>query len=316
MRSFTVSAFTSLIIALIILTSFSIRSHAESASFVRSRFELIDINGEKVPVQGDVVYPDFVPQPQSRKYVNLSDEWQILYDKEGSNIIVNGIRISLAERTPEVISILTNDMHRKLNANGWLRISAPSSNNARNTPYSGYQGVTWYRRVFNLSKDDIEGKNVFIVFHGVNYIADVWINKEYAGFHEGGFTPFVLNITRLVKAGRNEVVVRVDNIPWDSDDAIYAPIVPYKKCDWWNYGGIYRDVYIEIVNRTYIARVDVTPYRESNWFWSAKVRVVTVSDRSVNAELNICIYRASFTEEALTEWSVSVSYTHLTLPTN
>lgn len=72
-------------------------------------------------------------------------------------------------------------------------------------------------------------------FGGANYEARVWLNGVELGVHEGGFTPFAFEITGRVRSGGNDLIVKVDNRR--RPDA-----VPTQNSDWWNYGGLTRDV--------------------------------------------------------------------------
>jgi len=234
-----------------------------------------------------VPYPAFMLQP-SRMYLNLSGEWLVYYDDAGNSVKINGVRLSLAERTPETVKALNDELSRVLSKGLWIKAYVPSSNNVRGGFRQGYQGVVWYRKQFYLTLPN-EGFTATLVFHGVNYIADVWLNGVYLGYHEGGFTPFVFDITDLLKDGLNELVVRVDNPPWDSEDVRYL-IVPYKRCDWWNYGGIYRDVYIEIAPPIRVVRADVTINRSDD-MWRAYVTIAVDNrfDAQRVADLEVCI---------------------------
>ena len=58
-------------------------------------------------------------------------------------------------------------------------------------------------------------------FYAVNYVADVWLNDFYLGYHEGGYTPFSFDVfTALNYGGHNVLVVRVDNPMWNSRNDI------------------------------------------------------------------------------------------------
>jgi beta-mannosidase len=72
------------------------------------------------------------------------------------------------------------------------------------------QGAAWYRRRFDVPAD-MGGKLLRLVFDGVDYAADVWLNGHYVGFHEGYFQRFDFDITALVQPGGNTLVVRVDS---------------------------------------------------------------------------------------------------------
>lgn len=96
-----------------------------------------------------------------------------------------------------------------------------------------YEGTVWYKKSFDYKLD--ENKRLFVYFGAVNYKADVYLNGTKLGVHEGGFTPFNFEITSTVKPQGNYLVVKVDN-------KRRIDAVPTVNTDWWNYGGITRDV--------------------------------------------------------------------------
>lgn len=96
-----------------------------------------------------------------------------------------------------------------------------------------YEGSIWYKRDFTYTKKS--DTKLYLYFGAVNYIANVYLNGEPLGVHEGGFTPFHFDITDKVKEGNNFVVLRVNNVRKPEG-------VPTVNSDWWNYGGITRDV--------------------------------------------------------------------------
>ena len=105
------------------------------------------------------------------------------------------------------------------------------------------KGLIWYKKDFALQKKP--GKRYFIHFGAVNYKATVYLNGTKCGDHEGGFTPFNFEITGQVKTGNNFIIVAVENKR--SPDAI-----PAMNYDWWNYGGITRDVNLVELPETFI----------------------------------------------------------------
>ncbi|MEM2678061.1 MAG: glycoside hydrolase family 2 TIM barrel-domain containing protein [Thermofilaceae archaeon] len=287
-----------LLLALLLIALLASPAVAYSRPLAPATLQLVEVDGVLVPLQNGVVYPTFAFQP-SRRYIDLGGEWEILYDEEGGEAKFGGVRLSLAPRTGEVLQLLEQQMRAALARGGWMRTRVPSCNNARGSAKEGYQGVTWYRRVFEVTDGQLEGRaRVFLVFHGVNYLADVWLNGVYLGYHEGGFTPFLFDATRALKPGLNELVVRVDNVPWGSPDSRFLA-VPYAKCDWWNYGGIYREVYLEIVNSTYIARLDLIAERGSGW--TLRARATIVSNGARRAMLKLALYPANAAGRL--EWS-------------
>ncbi len=106
-----------------------------------------------------------------------------------------------------------------------------------------YEGTIWYKKSFPYTKK--KNTRQFLHFGAVNYIAEVYLNGQKLGVHEGGFTPFYFEITDILKEKDNFVVVKVDNTR-------FKEAVPTTNTDWWNYGGITRDVQIVEVPHNYI----------------------------------------------------------------
>ena len=73
------------------------------------------------------------------------------------------------------------------------------------------RAVTYYYKEIELSADDFAKGNLFICFKGVDYKASVFINGSFCGTHEGFFAPFEFEISRLSKAGKNRILVKVEN---------------------------------------------------------------------------------------------------------
>jgi beta-glucuronidase len=106
-----------------------------------------------------------------------------------------------------------------------------------------YEGTVWLKRTFDYHPE--EGRRTLLYFGAVNYDTHVYVNGRKAGHHIGGFTPFNYDVTDLLREGSNTVIVKVDN-------KRHAEDVPTQIFDWWNYGGITRDVMLVSVEPTYI----------------------------------------------------------------
>jgi len=115
-----------------------------------------------------------------------------------------------------------------------LRLDVPGDFNSQQPELKYYEGYVWYQRFFDAKKEN--GKKNFLYFAGVSYMADIWLNGKKVGSHEGGFTPFQFDISSLIKEGQNDLVIRVNNIR-------EVDRIPAMNFDWWNYGGILRDVF-------------------------------------------------------------------------
>ena len=106
-----------------------------------------------------------------------------------------------------------------------------------------YQGLMWYQRTF-ASPARREGR-YFLRFGGANYATRVYLNGQEVGRHEGGFTPFAFEVTKLLRDGANQITVGVDSQATDAT-------VPPPVTDWENYGGITRAIRLIAVPDTYV----------------------------------------------------------------
>ena len=126
--------------------------------------------------------------------------------------------------------------------------------------YTDYIPSVWYRRTFELTEDEISGR-VLLHFGALDDTATVWVNGEEAGRHRGGYTPFTLDVTKLVKQGENVLTVH-------ADDNVKDPLQPSGKqsARYDNYGcyytrstGIWQTVWLEFVPESYIKTVKIIP---------------------------------------------------------
>lgn len=160
-----------------------------------------------------------------------------------------------------------------------------------------YEDGVWYRRTFSVD-DSWRGKQTQLVFLAVNYVADVWVNGTWAGYHEGGYTPFALDVTDLLSYGStisNTIAVRVDNPPWDSR----TDTVPAVKSDWQNYTGIIQEVYLKQLPLQHIARADVRPLdTDGNLFIKTVIHNADRTPQRLTAEVKV--FTANVTDTNIT----------------
>jgi beta-glucuronidase len=145
------------------------------------------------------------------------------------------------------------------------KIEVPGDWNSQDRQFLYYEGTVWYQR--NFDKPPITaGEDVYLYFGAVNYEAHVYLNGKKLGMHKGGFTAFNFKIpVGLLKDKDNFLVVRVDN-------RRHADEVPTLNTDWWNYGGITRDVKLVVVPQQFIqqynlqldAKQDITSAKKKN----------------------------------------------------
>lgn len=109
--------------------------------------------------------------------------------------------------------------------------------------YHYYEGSAWYAREFTYLPHET-GERVFLRVGAANYDTKVFVNREFLGNHLGGSTPFCVELTGKLRRG-NIIQFCVDNTRT-------ADRVPMRNTDWFNYGGIYRDVDIYRVKPAFI----------------------------------------------------------------
>jgi len=119
----------------------------------------------------------------------------------------------------------------------------PSDWNTRDERLFFYEGTVWFKKSFQTVPT--QEYRTLLYFGAVNYDCHVWVNSKKAGHHIGGFTPFNYDISDLLKEGENTIIVKVDN-------KRHAEDVPTLIFDWWNYGGITRDVKLVKVTPVYL----------------------------------------------------------------
>jgi beta-glucuronidase len=155
-------------------------------------------------------------------------------------ISLNGIWNFLADLDPKYHCSLVNHSYTmpETNRRHWLKVPVPGVWQKYGERYDIYEGVCWFHRTFTLEKM-AEDAVVKLCFGAVNYQCDVFINGQALGSHETGYTRFSFDISKYLQAGENHLAVRVDN---------RATSTKWPPCfGYFNYGGIHREVTLEIM---------------------------------------------------------------------
>ena len=105
-----------------------------------------------------------------------------------------------------------------------------------------YEGSMIFTRVFHFQKE--KNEKIFLRFGAVNYVCRVFLNRKYLGMHRGGSTPFCFDVTDILRE-ENRVIIQADN-PRRPEQ------VPTENTDWFNYGGVYRDIELIRVPKNHI----------------------------------------------------------------
>jgi beta-glucuronidase len=112
-------------------------------------------------------------------------------------------------------------------------LKVPGDWNSQRDSLFFYEGTVWYEKDFTYHPK--LHTRTFLHVGAANYISHAWVNGREACDHEGGFNSFDCEVTSLLHAGNNFVVIYVNNRRTRDG-------VPTLNTDWWNYGGLTRDV--------------------------------------------------------------------------
>ena len=181
---------------------------------------------------------------------------------------------------------------------GYERVSVPHANII--TPHETFDPdlfrfVSWYRKHFRPD-EGFRGKQVLIDFQGVMTVADVYLNGRLLGHHEGGYTPFAIDLTPALQFGaENVLAVRVDS----REQKQVPPEGADKMFGYYLFGGIQRDVVLRVVDplhieRVYYTTVKIGPQVEEE----AQVTVTNTRSASMNGTLALHLLDSQGSEVA------------------
>ena len=114
-----------------------------------------------------------------------------------------------------------------------------------------YQMVSGYRRHLQIP-EKWQGKRILVTFEGAAHDSTVWCNGRKVGEHHCGYTAFTVDLTAYVNYGQDNLLC----VRLDSREDLNVPPFGYV-IDYMTYGGIYRDVYLEVKEQTSLQDVFV-----------------------------------------------------------
>ena len=113
-------------------------------------------------------------------------------------------------------------------------VPVPSCWTVRKPEWTYFEGAAWYTRALDWQRGPA-GERVLLNIGAANYLALVFLNGAFVGGHQGGSTPFTLDVTDGLKDGTNRLQIMVENRRMPDR-------VPMHHIDWFNHGGLYREV--------------------------------------------------------------------------
>ncbi len=177
---------------------------------------------------------------------SLNGDWHALPDQYGSGLY---------------------DFHQHLSAHGWFEnhqagnggpqdynfataptLKVPGDWNTQRPEFLWYEGLMWYEKDFQFEPK--AHTRTFLHIGAANYKSYFWVNGTKVCEHEGGFTAFNCEVTQALKPGGNFVVAAVDNSRHEDG-------VPTTQTDWFNYGGLTREVSLITAPEAFIDQYDL-----------------------------------------------------------
>src|SRR5216683_2029292 len=204
--------------------------------------------------------PALITNIEGRHTIDLNGRWQTIIDQYETGYYDDRYRHSTdgyfknaKPKSPGDLIEYDFDASEQLNV--------PGDWNSQDQRLLFYEGTVWYKKSFDYQKKD--RTRLFAYFGAANYLADVYLNGQKLGRHEGGFTPFNFEITNLVRDKSNSLIVKVDNKRRRDG-------VPTLITDWWNYGGLTRQVKLIETPATFVKDYFIqlqkgSPERISRW---------------------------------------------------
>jgi beta-galactosidase len=153
--------------------------------------------------------------------------------------------------------------------------SSPFSKDAISQVGGGFTkgGTGWYRKSFVINEEQ-KGKRILIQFDGIYMNPEIWINGESLGNHPYGYTSFWYDITDKIKLDKTNVIsVKVRNEGANSR--------------WYSGSGIYRHVWLKVVNPLNIAQwgTNITTTNSNND--SARITILTKANNQSTSALQV-----------------------------
>ncbi len=193
-----------------------------------------------------------------RNTTSLDGDWHYLVDQAPFRALYTGSGMindhGYALNThPNIDSGAHNDEYDFATA---PTLKVPGDWNTQVPTLFSYEGVVFYERDFNAQPKP--GMRTFLHIGAANYRSHVWVNQKRVCDHEGGFTPFDCEVTAVLHSGSNFVVIGVDATR-------LVDGIPSVGYDWYNYGGLTRDVSLLTVPAAFIDDYDVHLAHGTAW---------------------------------------------------
>ena len=158
----------------------------------------------------------------------------------------------------------------------WPVMHLPCCWNTIDEKFLLYDGSMVFTRMFSYCRK--EDERVILKIGAANYLCRVFVNGVYVGMHRGGSTPGYFEITDSLKA-ENRVILVVDSTR-------RAEQVPTENTDWFNYGGVYRDIELLYLPGVYIKNFKIALVPDGTF---SRIQAQVEMSEPLTGEAELCI---------------------------
>ncbi len=184
-----------------------------------------------------------------RNVVSLDGDWHYLVDQSpGRALYTSTGEINDKSYAMNEHPNLVGRHNQEYDFSTAPTLKVPGDWNTQVPELFNYEGVLWYQRDFEVQLRP--HSRTFLHIGAANYRSHVWVNQKRVCDHEGGYTPFDCEVTAVLLPGSNFVVIAVDATR-------LVDGIPSVGIDWFNYGGLTRDVSLVTVPEAFIDDYDV-----------------------------------------------------------
>ena len=205
---------------------------------------------------------NYISNTYNRTFTNLNGKWEYVLDPYGTGGM--GGRAIYENYEPKD---KTDRVEYSFTIGKTLYV--PGSWNTQKPELKYFEATIWYRKTFD-KRNFNKNKRYFLHFEAANQSTTVTFNGKVLGKHDGGYTPFSFEVTDLLREKDNFLIVGVNN-KRDADD------IPAEVHDWFNHGGITRDVKLIEVPDTFI----------NNYFISLDKSTLNQKTKKLNGQLEL-----------------------------
>nr|WP_245799319.1 sugar-binding domain-containing protein [Virgibacillus siamensis] len=186
--------------------------------------------------------PTHYPRPQFERkdWINLNGKWDFHFDDA-----------NVGEQ---------EQWYKKHTFNREIIVPFTYETKASGIGEEAFHPYVWYRRSFEIPKEE-SGKRILLHFNASDYVTKVWVDGQFVGSHQGGYTKFAFDMTDYLKhSDQHELVVKVED-----SNSCYQPrgkqrwISENFGCWYVQTTGIWQTVWLEFVHENHLESVKMTP---------------------------------------------------------